>query len=192
MSSASVLAIDRGTSRSADLPQAQLQRVFAEEHSVVWRMLRRFGLSAERAADATQWVFTHVAAQLAQCVPGAERVLLLGCALRLLDAYRQAESRQVAPVDRRPLRAEPGHSGVVHAAPLRATSAPREMMDRVLLRMTRPSATVFFLFELEGLSLGETAQIMGVNEKSALGTLAQARQEFSAIVAELHEATRRE
>lgn len=192
MSSASVLAIDRGTSRGADLPQARLEHVFGEEHSVVWRMLRRFGLSAERAADATQWVFGHVADQLGQCAPGSERVLLLGCALRLLDAYRQAESRHVNSADRRPLRAEPGHSGVVHAAPLRATSAPSDMMDRVLLRMTRASATVFFLFELEGLSLAQSAQVMGVDEESALGTLEQARQEFRAIAAELHEAMRRE
>jgi DNA-directed RNA polymerase specialized sigma24 family protein len=179
----------------APLPRARFERIFAEQHAVVWRMLRRFGLPSEKAARGTQWVFAQASDELARCAPGRERALLLAMGLRLLDAHRQSEAR-ASRVQRKGEvevpSAEPGHSGVVHAAPLRSTSAPSEMMDRVLLRMTRASATVFFLFELEGLGLGEASRVMGVDEASASDLLMQARQEFRAIAAELNEAMRRE
>jgi DNA-directed RNA polymerase specialized sigma24 family protein len=58
--------------------------------------------------------------------------------------------------------------------------------------MTRASATVFFLFELEGLSLGEASKVMAVDEESAHAMLFQAREEFRAIAAELSRTSRRE
>jgi DNA-directed RNA polymerase specialized sigma24 family protein len=208
MSSASVIALERETSQGAALPlaavpraalppaalpRARFERIFAEQHAVVWRMLRRFGLPSEKAARGTQWVFAHASDELARCAPGRERALLLAMGLRLLEAQRQSDERAARgrKSEVEVPSAEPGHSGVVHAAPLRSTSAPSDMMDRVLLRMTRASATVFFLFELEGLSLAEASRVMAVDEASAAALLMQARQEFRAIAAELSEATRR-
>ena len=195
MSSASVIAMERETSQGSSLPRARFERIFAEQHAVVWRMLRRFGLPSEKAAQGTQWVFAHSSDELAGCAPGRERALLLAMGLRLLEAHRQADAR-ASRVQRKSEmdvpHAEPGHSGVVHAAPLRSTSAPSELMDRVLLRMTRASATLFFLFELEGLSLAEAARVMAIEEASAAALLMQARQEFRAIATELSEAMRRE
>lgn len=199
MSSASVIALERETSQGSSLsrgalPRARFERIFAEQHAVVWRMLRRFGLPSEKAARGTQWVFEHASEELARCAPGRERALLLAMGLRLLEAQRQADARAARGQRKGEPEvpsAEPGHSGVVHAAPLRSTSAPGDMMDRVLLRMTRASATVFFLFELEGLSLVEAARVMAVDEAAASALLMQARQEFRAIAAELSEAMRR-
>ena len=192
--SISVATLEREGGQSPSLLRARLERIFAEQHAVVWRMLRRFGFPSEQAADATQRVFALAMDELSSCAPGRERSLLLAYCVRFLEGYRHTEARSLRAA--RALgsevpRAEPGHSGVVHAAPLRSTSAPGDMMDRVLLRMTRPSATVFFLFELEGLSLLETSRVMAVDETSAHSLLLQARQEFRAIAAELGEAMRR-
>jgi DNA-directed RNA polymerase specialized sigma24 family protein len=205
MSSASVVAIERETSQRSSLPRARFERIFAEQHAIVWRMLRRFGFASDKAAEGTQWVFAQASGELSRCAPGRERALLLAVGLKLLDAYRHTEAwsagtptragaraqRGARPAELDVPQAEPGQSGIVHAAPLRSTSAPGDMMDRVLLRMTRASATVFFLFEIEGLSLGETSRVLGVDEASAHAMLLQARQEFRAIAAELSEAMRR-
>lgn len=196
MSSASVAALERETSQRSSLSRSRFERIFAEQHAVVWRMLRRFGLPSEKAAEGTQWVFASASDELSRCAPGRERSLLLRLGLQLLDEYRHTETRsswgQRGAGEHDVPRAEPGQSGVLHAAPLRSTSAPVDMMDRVLLRMTRASATVFFLYELEGLSLGEASRVMAVDEESAHALLLQAREEFRAIAAELSQALRRE
>lgn len=154
-------------------------------------------MPSDQAAEATQRIFAHASHELALCAPGQERALLLSLGLELLEAYRYTHTRapwgqHKAAGGRDVPRAEPGQSGVVHAAPLRSTSAPVDMMDRVLLRMTRASATVFFLFELEGLGLSEASRVMAVDEESAHVMLLEARKEFRAIAAELSQTLRHE
>ncbi|HWO12919.1 MAG TPA: hypothetical protein VNN80_25645 [Polyangiaceae bacterium] len=182
MARASVLAVDGKPKQSSAVPPARLERLFAEQHSLVWRTLRRLGLSPAEAADAARRVFGEAQKQLGRTPRGDERAQLLGLTLRHafgVDRGEVSEVRLRPPLARRP----PARSGVfVRAA---ADAASVDLMDRVLSHMPRPQATAFILYELEAIPLGEVAQLMSLDREAARRAVLAARSEFKAIVAAL-------
>jgi RNA polymerase sigma-70 factor (ECF subfamily) len=189
MSRASVLAVDGRPRRGSALPQARLERVFAEHHALVWRTLRRLGLSPAEAADTTRRVFQEAARRLGSALRSQERCKLLSLALRYafsVDRFAVSEVRTRPPVAQR----EKLRTGVFVRAANPAQAACVDMMDRVLSHMPRPTATVFILFELEGLSLSEVGEVLSLGPEAARQTLLHARAEFKSIVAALAAASR--
>src|SRR5216110_3622626 len=72
--------------RPALAPEAvrlRLERMFAAHHISVWRSLRRRGLGAEEAADATQETYLIAASRLGDITPDSERAFLIGTARRV-------------------------------------------------------------------------------------------------------------
>src|SRR4051812_24266706 len=66
----------------------------------IWRLLRRLGLSAEDADDATQHVFMTALPKLENITPGSERSFLYGVALRVhANARRKRARRREEPLD---------------------------------------------------------------------------------------------
>jgi RNA polymerase sigma-70 factor, ECF subfamily len=188
MSRASVLAVDGRPRVVSVLPQARLERLFAERHSLVWRTLRRLGLSPAEAADTTRRVFEEAAKELGDALRSQERARLLALALRYafcIDRFAVSEVRLRPPMARRPAR-----SGVFRQASSPAHAACVDLMDRVLSHMARPEATAFILYELEGLSLAEVGAVMGLAEEAARQTVLHARAEFKSIVPALRAAPR--
>lgn len=182
MARASVLAVDGRPKQGSALPVARLERLFAERHSLVWRTLRRLGLSPAEAADATRRVFVEAQKQLGASVRGEERAKLLALVLRQafsIDRGEVSEVRLRPPLARRP----PARSGVFVRPP--ADAACVDLMDRVLSHMPRPEATAFILYELESISLGEVASVMTLDREAARRLVLAARSEFKAIVAAL-------
>lgn len=166
------------------LPAARLERLFAERHSLVWRTLRRLGLSPAEAADATRRVFIDAQKQLAVTSRDSERVQLLAIVLRQAFSVERGEVSEVRlrpPLSRRP----PARSGVFVRAPSPADAACVDLMDRVLSHMPRPEATGFILYELEGITLGEVAAVLKLDLDAARRLVLAARSEFKAIVAAL-------
>jgi len=190
MSRASVLAVDGRPRRGSALPQARLERVFAEHHALVWRTLRRLGLSPVEAADTTRRVFQEAARRLGCALRSQERSKLLSLALRYafsVDRFAVSEVRTRPPLAQR----EKVRTGVFVRAANPAQAACVDMMDRVLSHMPRPAATVFILFELEGLSLSEVGDVLSLGPEAARQTLLHARVEFKSIVAALAATPRR-
>jgi DNA-directed RNA polymerase specialized sigma24 family protein len=195
MSRASVLAVDGRPRRGSELPLPRLERMFAERHSLVWRTLRRLGLSPAEAADTTRRVFQEASrrlggAQLPKLRRSQERTKLLALALRYafsVDRFAISEVRTRPPLATR----ERARSGVFARAKTPANAACVDLMDRVLSHMPRPAATVFILFELEALSLSEVAEVMSLVPEAAEQALLTARAEFKAIGAALAAAPRR-
>src|SRR4051812_35592388 len=73
-------------SRPALVPnvdRARLARLFAQYHVIVWRSLRRRGLTPDEAADATQETFLIAGDRLADISPDSERAFLVGTARRV-------------------------------------------------------------------------------------------------------------
>jgi RNA polymerase sigma-70 factor (ECF subfamily) len=163
--------------------------MFAERHSLVWRTLRRLGLSPAEAADTTRRVFQEAAKRLGGALRSEERIKLLTLALRYaftVDRFAVSEVRSRPPLAAR----ERARSGVFARASTPPSVACVDLMDRVLSYMPRPAATVFILFELEGLPLAEVAEVMSLGPEAARQTLLQARAEFTSIVAALAAAPR--
>jgi RNA polymerase sigma-70 factor (ECF subfamily) len=190
MARASVLAAEGRPRALSVLPVARLERMFAERHPLVWRTLRRLGLSPAEAADTTRRVFEEAAKQLKGTLESRERVELLALALRYafsVDRFAVSEVRLRPPMARRPA----ARSGVFARPDSPVNAACVDMMDRVLSHMTRPAATAFILYELEGLTLAEVCTVMSVDVEAGRQTLLVARAEFKSIVAALRASSRR-
>jgi FkbM family methyltransferase len=66
-----------------DVDRVRLARMFNAHHVTVWRTLRRRGLSADAAADATQQTFLLAAERLGDIRHECERAFLIETALRM-------------------------------------------------------------------------------------------------------------
>jgi RNA polymerase sigma-70 factor (ECF subfamily) len=67
-----------------------------------------------------------------------------------------------------------------------------ELADRVLAEMDPTLLTVFVLFEIEGLSTPEIAELVGVPLGTAASRLRRAREAFRAAAARLERGNNRE
>lgn len=193
---ASVLAVDRRPKPGTGLSPEGLERLFNERHALVWRTLRRLGLAPLEAAETTQRVFAGAAKELGGVQRREERAKLLALALR--DAFRvdcgaSVDLGSLSEVRVRPAlaRRPPARSGFFWRRGAGSHAGRVDLMDRVLSHMPRPEAAAFILFELEGLSLREVAQVLTLDVEAARGAVLHARSEFKSIVAALRATSRR-
>lgn len=165
----------------------RLERMFRAHHELVWRTLRRLGLGPELAADATQQAFLIAAERLDDIRQGSERAFLFGTALRLArTAYRAGRRWQLE--DDMDHRADAGSKLEELVDRRRAV----ELADRVLAQMDPTLLTVFVLFEIEGLSTPEIAELVGVPLGTAASRLRRARDAFRAAASRLEREAKRE
>jgi RNA polymerase sigma-70 factor (ECF subfamily) len=165
----------------------RLERMFRAHHELVWRTLRRLGLGPEQAADATQQAFLIAAERLEDIRQGSERAFLFGTALRLArTAYRTGRRWQLE--DDMDHRADAGSRLEELVDRRRAV----EVADKVLAQMDPTLLTVFVLFEIEGLSTPEIAELVGVPLGTAASRLRRAREAFRAAASRLERGTKRE
>lgn len=147
---------------------------------LIWRTLRRFGMTEDGAADGTQQAFLIAAERLDQIREGSERAFLFGTAIRLArSSHRknhrcQLEGDMDTRIDpRRPAEEVTNRRSAV------------ELLDRVLSRMDEDLVTVFVLFELEGMSTPEIAELVQIPVGTAASRLRRARQAFRAAAQRL-------
>jgi RNA polymerase sigma-70 factor, ECF subfamily len=184
------------TTLSESLPAAAAARVDSDERlaavardnvRVVWRFLRRLGLSEEDAEDATQEVMVIVARKLAGIRVGSERAFALSTAFRVASSFRRAK-RQRREVTAEALATLTDPSPAPDAAVEQRRAL--ELLDRMLDCLSEEHRAVFVAAEFEGLSLTEIAEVMSIPRGTAASRLRTAREEFRAHVAR-HEARAR-
>jgi RNA polymerase sigma-70 factor (ECF subfamily) len=153
----------------------RLERMFRSHHELIWRTLRRLGLSADLAADMTQQAYLIAAERLSDIRSGSERAFLFSTAIGLARTnFRRSQRCQLqSDMD---LHVDPG---------LRAEQATNrcsaiELMDRVFAKTDPELVTVFVLFELEGLSAPEIAQLVDIPVGTVASRLRRARATFRA------------
>jgi RNA polymerase sigma-70 factor (ECF subfamily) len=167
--------------------RSRLEKMFRAHHELVWRTLRRLGLGPEQAADAAQQAFLIAAERLGDIRQGSERAFLFGTAIRLArTAYRSGRRFQLE--DDMDHRADAGSRLEEVVDRRRAV----ELADRVLAQMEPSLLTVFVLFEIEGLSTPEIAELIGVPLGTAASRLRRAREAFRATAARMERTMRRE
>ena len=187
MSDASLLVGMGVPARDEAARRARLEGMFRAHHELVWRTLRRLGLGPEAAADAAQQAFLIATERLSDIRPGSERAFLFGTALRLArSAFRSG--RRVQLEDDMDVRA---HTGV-RAEELVDRNRAIALADRVLAQMEPSLLTVFVLYELEGLSTPEIAEIIGKPLGTAASRLRRAREAFRTTAARLEQRIRTE
>ncbi len=164
--------------------RARLARMFAAHHGMVWRTMRRRGLSPDAAADVTQQTFLVAAERLADIALDSERAFLLGTALRVSQSLGRKTTRWQLEedMDRR----------VADTSSVSEERAAVQLCDVALSKVDPDLAEVFVMFELEGLSSPEIAASLEIPLGTVASRLRRAREQFRVVVGRLELTMRRE
>jgi RNA polymerase sigma factor (sigma-70 family) len=159
---------------------------FREHVNALWRLVARLGVPASNIEDLVQEVFITAWRRRADIVDGQVKGFLFGTAIRLSANYkRRAHVRLELSHDE---VAEPSASPDPNAEQLLIKKRSRELLDEALAQLSDAHRTVFVLFELEGLSAPELAELLGVPLGTVASRLQRARAKFFEVAANLQRA----
>lgn len=161
----------------------RLTQLFHQHFGLVWRTVRRLGVSPEALDDAAQEVFVVASRKLASIELGKEKAFLYGTAVRVAsdsrrarNRRRQAPSREDAPD---PVDLTPAPDELVDQ------KRARELLDDIVARLPDDTRPVFVLYELEGLTMDEIATCLELPPGTVASRLRRGREIFNAAVAKL-------
>jgi RNA polymerase sigma-70 factor (ECF subfamily) len=171
-----------GAQAGAPARDARLRGMLGEHFDFIWRSLRRFGLSDDRADDAAQQVFVVASQKIDAIQVGSERSFLFGTAMRVASDIRRSAAyrREIA-------HADPGAEldGSPRPDDLVDQRRARALLDQVLGEMELEVRTVFVLFELEEMTMAEIAELLGIPTGTVASRLRRGREDFEARVKRL-------
>jgi len=178
------MASPDGPAEHGAADRIRLERMFSAHHKLVWRAMRRRGLSADVAADATQETFLVAAQRLRDIAPDSERAFLVGTAIRVAQG-----------LGRKAVRWQLGDDLDQRVAKTRDTSDTRadlELCDLALSKVNPELAEVFVLYEIEGMTSPEIAALLEIPLGTVASRLRRAREQFRVVVARIERALLRE
>jgi RNA polymerase sigma-70 factor, ECF subfamily len=163
--------------------EARLTELLQAHFRSVWRALRRFGVPEATADDAAQEVFIIASRKLDSVEPGREKQFLHAVALRVAANARRA--RNVRPESAESPTIERAVASLPNPEALLDRKQARELLDSVLDVMPEDLRTAFVLFELEGYSGPEVAEMLEIPLGTATSRLRRARESFKESVARI-------
>jgi RNA polymerase sigma-70 factor (ECF subfamily) len=157
--------------------RARIDRLVRSHFALVWRYLRRLGLTDADADDAAQQVFLTTSRKLDRVDPASERAYLLGVALRVAADFRKARRRQRTESDQ-----ALEHARDPAPNPEQALEQHRacELLDRLLDALDQETRAVLVLYEIEELTMQEIASALGVPMGTVASRLRRGRAKFQA------------
>src|SRR5688572_6098751 len=168
--------------------RARVDQMVRAHFGLVWRYLRRLGLSEADADDGAQQVFLTFARKLDAVEIDRERSFLLGVALRVASDARRAHKR-------RRLEPETALSDATDPRPDPEQALDQQqvcaLFDTFLERLDEDARAVFVLYEVEGLTMREIAEALELSPGTVASRLKRARTRFEAEV-EHYQAVQRE
>ncbi|MCX4247741.1 RNA polymerase sigma factor [Paraliomyxa miuraensis] len=160
-------------SASSSSRLAEVERLYAEHHALVWRVAGRFGVGEDEREDVVQDVFLVVYHALDRYEGrGAMTSWLFGITRGVARNRVRLRERR-----RRSLRALP--SPPVSAEPEEVEAA--QILERFLGSLSSRHRVVFELSELEGLTGPEISEATGWKLNTVYTRLRAARQAFDAF-----------
>jgi RNA polymerase sigma-70 factor (ECF subfamily) len=153
----------------------RLERMFRAHHELIWRTLRRLGLSPDLAADTVQQAYLIAAERLEDIRTGSERAFLFSTAIGLARTnFRRSQRCQLqSDMD---MHVDPG----LKSEQLNNRCSAMQLIDRIFAKTDPDLVAVFVLFELEGLSAPEIAQLIDIPVGTVASRLRRARSTFKA------------
>lgn len=158
--------------------QARRRAALVSVHlPVVWRFLRRLGLSAEDADDVAQEVFLVAVRKVDRIEEAHEKRYLFAIAIRLASRSRRSQqSRSARTVDAVDIDA--CRSPDLAGDEVLARKEARAVLDQILSEMAPPLRTAFILFELEEMTMAEIATLTETPMGTVASRLRRAREQF--------------
>ena len=142
----------------------------------VWRTVRRLGVPASEADDASQQIFVIAHQKLAEIRMGSERAFLIAVATRVASRMRRTIQRR--EMAQQQLADTPDLHSPFPAQGVSRVEA-RDLLDRVLDTMPPEIRLVFVLFELEDLSVDNIAETLELPRGTVATRLRRARMLFA-------------
>lgn len=170
--------------RTDSSPEERFQSLFTGNYAYVWRMLLRFGVPEDAVDDAAQQTFLIAASRLHEILPQKERAFLTGTALRIAANLRRGYARRAEVADTERVEAQP-HD--LDPELLVEWKHRRELLDAWLSSLPLELRVPFVLFELEGHTLADIADLVELPLGTVKTRLRRARQLFVAC-ADAHRA----
>jgi RNA polymerase sigma-70 factor (ECF subfamily) len=157
---------------------------FHESVEGLWRLVVRLGVPAHSADDIVQEAFIIANRRSADIASGQERSFLTGTAVRLCSNYRQKAHvrREIPCLD----SFEGAVSPTPDAEQLLIERRWRERLDRVLAELSDAHRAPFVLYELEGFSVPEIAELLALPLGTVSSRLWRARARFSELAMALY------
>jgi RNA polymerase sigma-70 factor (ECF subfamily) len=161
---------------------ARLRRAVAQHYTFVWRTLRRCGLPDEEAEDLAQEVFILFSRKLETVPAGLEKGFLFRSAENVaLQARRTYSRRLVLEANALALQ--------VDVSPSAESDVERQeelaLLDALLAELPNDLRSVVLLCELEEMTMGEAASILGIPQGTVASRLRRAKEFLSARVDQL-------
>jgi RNA polymerase sigma-70 factor, ECF subfamily len=158
---------------------ARLRATVQTEFDFVWRSLRRLGVPGPLVDDAAQQVFVVFSNRIADVAPERERSFLFSVARRVASQTRRAAhaSRRADEVD---VAAAPDSAPNPEA--LVDRKRRREYLDSLLDQLVPDLRAVLILYEGEGLTMVEIADLLGLPAGTVASRLRRARERFEHLV----------
>lgn len=144
----------------------------------VWQFARRLGARSDDVEDAVQQAFLVAAERIDDIEPGRERSFLFGTTVRVVHKLRYTMATRPLVVGEAPESVDPSPN----PEDLAHRKAERERVDRILGELPQKLREVFVLYELERLSVRETAALLELAEGTVASRLSRARDEFRRLV----------
>jgi len=170
--------------RPTEVDRVRLERIFNDHHATVWRALCRRGLPPDAAEDATQETFLLAAERLDDIQPESERAFLIGTALRVAHTLGRKVVRWQLDEDMDQRLSSSRDTG--------DRRADRQLCDLVLSKVDPDLVEVFVLYEIEGLTSPEIAQLLEIPLGSEASRLRRAREQFRAAAARVEKNLQKE
>jgi RNA polymerase sigma-70 factor, ECF subfamily len=175
------LPADRVTGPRSEVDRpARLARMFVDHYRLVWRLVRRLGIPPDAADDAAQEVFLVAAERLDDIQERSERAFVFGIALRVARSMGRSLAKE-PPTD----QGDSGPSPWPRPDELTDKKRALEVLDRLLAALPLDLRVVFILFELEGITMREIADMAEIPAGTVASRLRRAREQFRALVADL-------
>jgi RNA polymerase sigma-70 factor, ECF subfamily len=181
-SSAPIRALSDARPR-AEQSATRLAELLRLHYARVWRTLRQIGVDEACADDAAQEVFIVLSRRLADVRAGSERSFLLSTAVRVAANYRRTGRARHEVVDESAVAAERDPEPNVEQ--LLDQKRMRRALDELLDGWPDDMRTAFVLFEIEGLSVPEIAELTETKAGTVASRLRRARELFQAGVKRL-------
>lgn len=181
-------AADSGHGTPNALPS--FEDVYREHVGFVWRSLRHLGVREADIEDAIQEVFLVVNAKLATFQFRARlSTWIYGISFRVAHGRsRQAHARRELPTDPAELLVDAPAEGLAPDAALEQRQA-EAVLDRILDKMPLEQRSAFTLFELDGYSCEEIAELTAAPLGTVYSRLRLAREAFRRATARIEAQT---
>jgi RNA polymerase sigma-70 factor (ECF subfamily) len=144
----------------------------------VWRFLRSLGVPQHALDDAVQEVFLVAARKLADIQPGSEKSFLFGAAVHVARELRRKHGREELAADPDDESLEPAQLSTPEDS--LGQKQERDLLMSLLAGLPDELRTVFVLYEIEGQTMSEIAELLGVPAGTVASRLRRGREQFEA------------